>query len=83
MLSAYQVAREISSALPESAWSEINRRLRAEPASIAVCQRPGVLSTLVKRGNAANAENWRPVVIGLEAQMHTAGSQILPKVESV
>ncbi len=67
MLSAYQVAREISSALPESAWSEINRRLRAEPASMAVCQRPGVLSTLVKRGNAANAENWRPVVIGLEA----------------
>lgn len=67
MLSAYHVAREIASALPESAWSEVNRRLRAEPAALEVCQQPGVLSALLERPNAANADLWCPVAIGLGA----------------
>ena len=67
MLSAYQVTREITSALPESAWSEIINRLHAEPAAFALCRRREVLAALLERPDAADAEKWRPGAVGLTA----------------
>ena len=67
MLSAYQVTREITSALPESAWSEIVHRLHAEPATFALCRRREVLAALLGRPDATDAEKWRPSAVGLTA----------------
>ncbi len=67
MFSTYQVTKEITSALPESAWSEIIHRLHAEPAAFALCQQREVLAALLERPDAADAAKWLPFAVGLTA----------------
>ncbi len=67
MLSAYQVTKEITSTLPESAWSVTIHRLHAEPANFALCRRREVLTALLERPDAGDAEKWRPGAVGLTA----------------
>ena len=67
MLSSYQVTREITSALPESLWPEVNRRVRADKDVFSVCRTPGLLAELLKRPGANQLDSWRPVSVGLTA----------------
>ena len=65
MLSSYQVTREITSALPESLWPEVNRRIRADKDVFSACQTPGLLAELLKRPVADQMDSWRPASVGL------------------
>ena len=67
MLSTYQATHQITEALPESTWSEICRRLRAEPALLSVCRHPGVLDSLLSNDDFSKLDNWKPGILGLHA----------------
>ena len=67
MLSTYQVTHQITEALPESTWSEVCRRLRAEPAMLSICRHPSVLDSLLSNDDFSKLDNWKPGILGLRA----------------